>query len=110
MGQSLIRKALIYKNFTLFQQILNSGCDVNLKFDGISILHLAIYYHGQLDIDMSFIAALIERGADVNIRSSLQGDTPVHWACLNADEYCLKYLIKKNANVFYENNFGQNPL
>ena len=54
---------------------------------------------------------LIEKGADVNLRSNLNGYTPLHMAVLaNKPEMLIELLTKANANPMIEDASGRKLL
>jgi ankyrin repeat protein len=54
---------------------------------------------------------LVERGADVNLRSSVKGYTPLHMAVLaNKPEMLIELLTKTNADPMIEDASGRTLL
>ncbi|CAG8520726.1 15644_t:CDS:2 [Funneliformis caledonium] len=76
-------------------KILDSDkVDINAKDDqGLALLHWASD-QGQLEA----VKLLIERGADVNILSDVEKETPLHHACISENLDCARYLYHHGAN------------
>src|SRR5439155_20189450 len=64
--------------------------------------------------NVQFVQALINAGADVNLRSKKEGNTALHFACANGGSdsglEIIKLLIKNNAYVRARNKLGDTPL
>jgi ankyrin repeat protein len=59
--------------------------------------------------NFSLVKALVDRGANVNIKSS-DGDTPLMFAVSNDNYEMVRYLINHGANVKVQNNDGDTPV
>ena len=58
---------------------------------------------------MEIVKALIEHGADVNVRG-LDGDTPLHDAAVNGHEEITIVLIQSGGNPESENDKKETPI
>ncbi|CAI2169764.1 12025_t:CDS:2 [Funneliformis geosporum] len=76
-------------------KILDSDkVDINVKDNqGLTLLHWASD-QGHLEA----VELLIERGADVNILSEVEKETPLHYACISENLDCARYLYHHGAN------------
>ena len=77
---------------------------VNKDYANWTALHEACN-HGYLEI----VKALIEHGADVNVRG-LDGDTPLHDAAVNGHEEITIVLIQSGGNPESENDKKETPI
>ncbi|CAG8491566.1 13111_t:CDS:2 [Funneliformis mosseae] len=82
-------------NIAELSKILDSDkVDINAKDDqGLALLHWASD-QGHLEA----VKLLIERGADVNILSDVEKETPLHHACISENLDCARYLYHHGAN------------
>ena len=51
----------------------------------------------------------VEKGANIEAKNN-DGDTPLHYACLNQKTEIVKYFIEKGANIEAKNKNGNTPL
>ncbi|MDP2248392.1 MAG: ankyrin repeat domain-containing protein [Nitrosomonadales bacterium] len=76
---------------------LRSGMDVNVKAErDLTVLHCAARLN-----DLDFLTLLLEKGADVNAKTSGNNGllTPLHFASMVEGTYPLMHLIKAGANL-----------
>ncbi|NJL57494.1 hypothetical protein HC928_21960 [bacterium] len=95
--------------------LLNAGADPNYQVKqkgdaleqtrGGSALHLATQH-----LDTKLIQLLLEKGADVNRKSSQYGTTPLHEAILSANSEAVDLLIAAGADVNVKDSSGERPL
>jgi hypothetical protein len=94
-----------YKDLALL--LIQSGAKVNTK--------TGIYFDGTGDItplhratsNPTVLKALLERGAEVNVRDSA-GETPLHWAARHNAE-SVKLLLEAGANPSIKDKEGRTP-
>ena len=72
---------------------------------GVAVLHIAAYV-GKAET----VKALIEAGADVEIRSRQHGSSPLHAAAVAGNVETLKALIESGAQIEAKEHRGQTPL
>ena len=86
--------------------LLNKSADVSVKMEpsGITPLHLAI----SQQLDMSTIALMLDKGADVMARTDV-GATPLHFAAFNSAPSVIQLLLDKGADLYAHNNYGETP-
>jgi len=100
-----IANAVIEKDSTKIEQLLQSGVDINTHHltSGTTVLMIAssYYYYGDM------VEFLISKGADVNLKDS-EGKTALLWASSNSLENA-KILISNGAKVNEAANDGMTP-
>ena len=108
--QKLAKKPYTYDtpaNTAVFRRLLRAGADPNLPTDAPRpMFHWAIYQNVK-----RVVSILIEYGADVNGRGSLQGDeTPIMIAAYYADIGIMEKLLKCGADPNARDEQGHNAL
>ncbi len=102
-GRTLLIHSVVYKREKIFDFLLNSGANINLKDNaGFTALHSAVS-------SSNLVAAriLLENGADVNAKDAL-GNTPLFNAS-QMDVEMIKLLLDNGADYASKNNFGISP-
>lgn len=89
--------------------LVANGADVNeIYFDGKTPLHFICGYWGKGDIEV--VKALVELGADVNIKD-YKKISPLHVAVEPYDnEKVVEYLLDKGAKINEKDIWGMTPL
>lgn len=97
---------LASKNSTsnCLKKLLRLGVSANSRHQGLPILYI-VALNGNIDS----VKALLENGADVNIKAS-DGRTPLHAAAAKGNTECLKLLLEKKANVTIQSKNGETAL
>jgi len=104
--QSLIKR--FNKEVAAF--LLDKGANPNSTSNNNATLLHEWAWGGDIDLGVSIIEFLIERGANVN---ALQGEsrwTPLHSACSQGRPKIAEVLIKHGANIEAKDRSGQTPL
>ena len=74
--------------------------------NGLNFLHTAVFCGASVEV----IQMLLSHGADPNVRTGLDGNTALHFACEQGNVSCAKALIKAGATVTALNDKGLTPL
>jgi ankyrin repeat protein len=101
---------LIEGNLEELKNYIQSGSDVNGKYDGKSLLHFAI---DNCENNYSeIIEFLINAGADINSCESYLKETPLHRLCARANPRMemIQLLLDRGAKVNIENIAGKTPI
>jgi hypothetical protein len=86
--------------------LLETGAKANQAFDdGSFILH-----HAAEGLHSNIVRELIEGGADVNIKTRKEGNTPLHVACAWDHKLVVEELLQNKAKYTERNNVGNTPL
>ena len=74
------------------------------EFGFMALMRAAIY--NRTDV----IRALLQRGADVNRQSDVDGSTAIHMAAFNNSIDVIRILMQHEAAAKVENNYGRTPV
>lgn len=111
-GEPLFFEPLLYFNFSLFKLLNRYGIDINQKdTNGNNIIFKLMEYEkpttkDELKIFLSTIQSLINIGVNINTRNS-EGQTVLHKAVLEKNEYIFKLFIKEKVNIMAKDNHGR---
>jgi ankyrin repeat protein len=134
-GTSALNVAIVNGHYDLAKQLIDKGANPKAAAQGWTALHQLVLTrrpslfrpypfpvpHGTIS-DLELMAALIDRGADVNavttsaprdgIRSVGKkiGATPFFFAAKGADAEAMRFLVSKRADPFKPNDEGTTPL
>lgn len=99
-------RALIYENKAQVQDYIASGGDVNQAdaLTGIAPLHIVAQHNRH-----TICTALLEAGADVNVRNKV-GATPLHMAAAHGHSLIVMLLLRCNATINARDRDGFTPL
>lgn len=91
----------------MINNLLRQGVNINLRenFSGDSCLSLAIR-QGNLPI----AALLLQYGADSNIKTGSQNETPLHVACKNLNNDLMNLLLINKSNPYEVDSFNKTGL
>jgi ankyrin repeat protein len=93
---------------TRVAQLIADGANPNaVDDDGDTPLNYACV---EGDDSRAVITLLLEKGADPNMASGEDRDTPLGHVALNASANLVKILIDYGANISMDNGYGHNPL
>ncbi|RDU73477.1 hypothetical protein CQA66_01210 [Helicobacter aurati] len=81
------------------------GADVNAVVNGETPLHKAAKVGNPLMVEL-----LVTAGAKVNAQDEKYGNTPLHYAAINADTRSINILTQHSADTTIQNFQGQNPI
>lgn len=112
-AQELILNSSIQSESTLAKliELIKSGADANKlhTIDDEPILIKLCSVRKESDLVLSVVKAIIDSGADVNIRG-WQDRTPLIWACDNGLAKTVKLLLSSGADVNASTKYGDNAL
>lgn len=103
----LLRACIVKVSLCTFCLLLDRGVDVNDSRAGHSAMYLCSNYPTGRE---SFLKALIDTGADINITFSYFNWTPLMVACYAGSHYNAKLLLKGGANPNRINSLGETAL
>lgn len=112
-GQSLLHLAIINQDFSSFQCLIENNADIDIhdSYDGTSPLIEACMFKRY---NSKYAKLLIEKGANVNdIETGKRREdnstryTPLIAAAKSRKMDIIKLLLKKGANINYQNEFDQ---
>jgi ankyrin repeat protein len=109
-GYTLIHKAAEKLNIKKCKILIAKGADVNAASnDGTSPLIAALKHPRRGSSLANKLLQLLALGASVNHCDSL-GNTPLHYAVLNANPEVYEKILKKGGKLNITNNNGETPL
>ena len=107
-GNSPIHEAIREGKLDHFDYLLQNGASVfSENYQGWTALHTAAEYQAEDKI----IDMILEQGIDVNIRSYMDGKTPLHVACSKLNNLeTVKFLVQNGADYNRKDLYGETPL
>lgn len=107
-GDTPIHEAIKKQKIDHFIYLLNCGASVFCEnFQGRTALHTAAEYKAEETI----VNLILNKGISINIRSQVDGKTPLHVACSKLDNLeIVKFLVKNGANFDSKDRYGETPL
>lgn len=103
-GSTPIYDASRKNNVEILYLLINRGADVNKVCHGETPLHKVVQFGNQ-----KFAQALLKAGAKPNIKDSIRGNTPLHYAVGRNDKAMIALLMSYGADMYIENNMGDVP-
>jgi ankyrin repeat protein len=105
LGRTALMEAALLGHHEILDLLLSAGADVNPRDEiGQTALILAA------DKDPSMVRELLEKGADVNVQTSISGETPLIAAAYAGRLETVEMLIKAGANVNIRAKNGKSAL
>ena len=112
-AQELVMNNSVFSESTLTKliELVESGADANkiTSIDGEPVLIKLCSARKESDLILSAIKAIIDSGADINIRG-WQDRTPLIWACDNGLVKTVKLLLSSGADVNASTQYGDSAL
>ncbi|KAK8113500.1 ankyrin repeat-containing protein [Apiospora sp. TS-2023a] len=110
-GLSLLMEAIEHRRITLVMELLERGCDVNLRIDSLppqqqhgcsefnNALQIACRYYRSDSQDNSIVQLLLRRGAEVNEPPSMWGMTALQYAVVEGNLRVVALLLEHGADI-----------
>lgn len=119
-NQTPLHYAVLYRRVDdrttkIIDMLISKGADVNsVDTDGATPLHYALRtsverYEDRESIG-NIVALFISKGANVNARHGMTGETPLHMAVENDYKASVELLLAKGADANAQNKYGQTSL
>lgn len=112
-AESLLYLAIARSDLSNVQLFIDLCADTKRPdSDGYMPLHLAIERHPSIPLDKYFevVEILIEKGADVNAKCRVNGDTPLHYALRLGGISLFRLLLEEAGDPNAKNDAGLTPL
>lgn len=103
-GSTPIYDASRKNNTEILYLLINRGADVNKVCHGETPLHKVVQFG-----NYRFAQALLKAGAKPNVKDSIRGNTPLHYAISRNDKAMITLLMNYGADMYIENNTGDTP-
>ncbi|PAF43875.1 ankyrin repeat domain-containing protein [Helicobacter sp. 11S03491-1] len=103
-GSTPLYDAARKNNVDILYLLINRGAKVNALSHGETALHKIVQFG-----NLKFAQILLKEGADPNIKDSIRGDTPLHYAVAKHDRNMIALLMKYGADMYIQNNNGDTP-
>ncbi|CAL4111335.1 unnamed protein product [Meganyctiphanes norvegica] len=105
VNEFLVR-AVTNSNVNQVHGVLRGRADPDVRdISGLPVLCYAAFKGSLMIAD-----ALLEYGADANIKDEAYGKTPLHWAAYWGQLFILKALLDRGASVKVKDKYGRTPL
>lgn len=113
---SILEMAVVAGDLDMVRWLVE-GAKVDLHSaneDGRTALHTAVknrHWNASSSRNIDIVAYLLSKGANVQAKSKVAGDTPLHSACYQTNDAVICYLTKgTNAIINEKNRSGKTPL
>lgn len=103
-GSTPLYDASRKNNMEILYLLLKRGADVNAISHGESALHKVVQFN-----NLKFTQALLKYRADPNIKDTIRGNTPLHYATSARNSAMISLLMNHGADMDIENNKGDTP-
>lgn len=103
-GSTPIYDASRKNNTEILYLLINRGADVNKVCHGETPLHKVVQFG-----NYKFAQALLKAGAKPNIKDSIRGNTPLHYAVSRNDKAMISLLMSYGADMYITNDTGDAP-
>ncbi|PAF47675.1 hypothetical protein BKH41_07240 [Helicobacter sp. 12S02232-10] len=103
-GSTPLYDASRKNNMDILYLLINRGADINALSHGETALHKVVQFG-----NFKFAQILLKEGADPNIKDSIRGNTPLHYAVSRRDGNMISLLMKYGADMYVQNNTGDTP-
>lgn len=103
-GSTPLYDASRKNNMDILYLLIHRGADVNAISHGETALHKVVQFG-----NLKFAQALLKAGADPDIKDTIRGNTPLHYAVSRQDSNMIALLMKYGADMYIENNNGDTP-
>lgn len=103
-GSTPLYDASRKNNMDILYLLIHRGADVNAISHGETALHKVVQFG-----NLKFAQALLKAGADPDIKDTIRGDTPLHYAVSRQDSNMIALLMKYGADMYIQNNNGDTP-
>lgn len=100
-GSTPLYDASRKNNMDILYLLINRGAKINAVSHGETALHKVVQFG-----NIKFAQVLLKEGADLDIKDSIRGNTPLHYAVSKQDKNMIALLMKYGANMYIENNNG----
>ena len=109
--ETVLHKACEYEDVELIMYLLGKEVDVNAVDDqGKTPLLVALYgYISDEKERLEIVRKFIEKGANVNVKDTIDKNTPLHLACDKGDIEIVKLLVENKANTKEKNGDDETP-
>ncbi|PAF41756.1 ankyrin repeat domain-containing protein [Helicobacter sp. 11S02596-1] len=103
-GSTPLYDASRKNNMDILYLLINRGADINALSHGETALHKVVQFG-----NLKFAQILLKEGANPNIKDSIRGNTPLHYAVSKQDKNMISLLMQHGADMYIENNNGDTP-
>lgn len=103
-GSTPLYDASRKNNMDILYLLIHRGADVNAISHGETALHKVVQFG-----NLKFAQALLKAGADPDIKDTIRGNTPLHYAVSRQDSNMIALLMKYGADMYIQNNNGDTP-
>jgi ankyrin repeat protein len=110
-SETVLHKACEYEDVESIMYLLRNNVKVNAKNNqGKTPLLVVLYAYIPEEDKLKVVNEFIEKGAKVNVKDTVEYNTPLHLACDSNDIEVVKLLINNGAYRSSKNKYNETPL